>query len=194
MSAIKCRNRSDTQITPIKLNRKWPIAARRAFLLAPIAARLAVMVVPKFSPNTKAHAVGKLIIPAAAHVSVRAITALEDCKTTVSTVPVAMSAIKCSTVSGLNLVNHWVTHGLDAKSAGMVFFIKSNPKNNSPKPTAASPIRRSATHLVGKNWLKKPSAITGKANKEIWILNPNKLTTQAVSVVPILAPKITPSA
>ena len=89
-----------TQITPITLKRKCPNAARRAVLLAPMAARLAVMVVPMFSPSTRAHEVGKSIIPAAAQVSVMAITALEDCKITVKIVPLKIKINKFSKLLG----------------------------------------------------------------------------------------------
>ena len=174
------------------MNKKCPMAARRAVLLAPMAARLAVMVVPMFSPSTRAQAVGKLIIPAAAQVSVMAMTALEDCKIMVSTVPVKISKIKVQAVSGENLDSHSTTNGLWAKSAGMAFFMMSKPKNSKPKPNKPSAVRLAATHLAGRNWLKKPMAITGRAKSEIWILKPNKLTIQAVIVVPMFAPNMTP--
>ena len=68
----------------------------------------------------------------------------------------------------------------------------SKPKNNSPKPTIVSPMRRTTINR-GVNWAKKPTAITGSAKSEISILNPNKLTIHAVIVVPMLAPKMTPN-
>ena len=62
-------------------------AERLAVRGAPIAARLAVMVVPMFSPNTKAAALGKLIKPEAAAAKVTAIMALEDWKIMVRIIP-----------------------------------------------------------------------------------------------------------
>ena len=76
-----------TQITPNTLNTKWANAARLACVLAVNAARLAVMVVPIFSPNTRAAPNSRLIQPLAHMISVIAIVAAEACTIMVSIVP-----------------------------------------------------------------------------------------------------------
>ncbi len=48
------KNKMSTQITPKTLKRRWAMAVRLAWVLALIAARFAVTVVPIFSPITSA--------------------------------------------------------------------------------------------------------------------------------------------
>ena len=85
---VKKGNTHSTQMTPNTLNTKWAKAARRACVLPVKAARLAVMVVPMFSPNTKAAPSSKLIQPLAHMMSVMAIVAEDACTIMVSTVPI----------------------------------------------------------------------------------------------------------
>ena len=89
----KMGNIASTQRTPKKLNTKWASAARLAVVLATTAARLAVTVVPMFSPNTIEAAISKLIQPLAHITKVSAIVAEEDCIRIVSTVPINMKRI-----------------------------------------------------------------------------------------------------
>ncbi len=69
------------------LNMRWEKAALFAEMLAGIAARFAVMVVPMFSPMFMAAALGKSIHPLVAIINVMATVALEDCTIMVSTGP-----------------------------------------------------------------------------------------------------------
>ena len=80
--------RQSTQITPKTLNTKWANAALLACVLPVNAARLAVMVVPIFSPNTNAAPNSKLIQPLAHMISVIAIVAADACTTIVRIVPI----------------------------------------------------------------------------------------------------------
>ena len=84
----KGSNKISTQSTPKTLNMRCAKAARRACVLAVNAARLAVIVVPIFSPNTKAAPSSKLIHPLAHIISVMAMVAAEACTIMVSSVPI----------------------------------------------------------------------------------------------------------
>ena len=81
-------NNINTQITPNTLNIRCAKAALRACVLAVSAARLAVMVVPMFSPNTNAAPSSKLIQPLAHIIRVIAIVAEDACTIIVNTVPI----------------------------------------------------------------------------------------------------------
>ena len=67
----------NTQMTPNTLKQKWANAARLACVLAVSAARLAVIVVPMFSPNTSAAPSSRLIQPLAHIINVIAMVAAE---------------------------------------------------------------------------------------------------------------------
>ena len=85
--------RQSTQITPNILNTKCAIAALRDCVLPVKAAKLAVMVVPIFSPKTNAAPSSKLIQPLAHIIKVIAIVAAEACTIMVSTVPIRTKRI-----------------------------------------------------------------------------------------------------
>ena len=68
---------------------RWAKAARRAETLPERAARLAVMVVPMFSPSTIAAAISKGIQPWVHMMRVMATVALDDCTMMVRIVPMA---------------------------------------------------------------------------------------------------------
>ena len=74
-------------MTPKTLNVRCAKAARRACVFPVRAARLAVMVVPMFSPSTSAAPSSKLIQPLAHMMSVMAMVAADACTIMVSTVP-----------------------------------------------------------------------------------------------------------
>ena len=86
-SSMKGWKMINTQITPNTLKTKWANAARLACVLAVNAARLAVMVVPMFSPKTSAAPSSRLIQPLAHIINVIAIVAAEACTIIVSMVP-----------------------------------------------------------------------------------------------------------
>ena len=64
------------------------------------------------------------------------------------------------------------------------------PRNKSPKPIKAWPMFLFRLRFVSVR--KKPAPKIGSANEEILKLKPKIETIQAVIVVPMLAPKITP--
>jgi hypothetical protein len=71
-------------------------------------------------------------------------------------------------------------------------FKKDKPKNNKPNPMKHSPIGFNLLFLISINI--NPSPIMGIDNDEMSYLIPNKVIIQAVIVVPILEPIITPIA
>ena len=82
-----------TQVTPNTLNTKWAIAVRLACTLAPRATRLAVPVVPMFSPITKAMPRYMGSTPVEQSKMVMAITAADDCTMSVMIVPIIKKMI-----------------------------------------------------------------------------------------------------
>ena len=87
MPLVRGEKTISTQMTPNTLNIRCAMAARRACVLPVMAARLAVMVVPMFSPSTKAAPNSKEIHPLAHMMRVMAIVAADACTIMVSTVP-----------------------------------------------------------------------------------------------------------
>ena len=73
-----------------------------------------------------------------------------------------------------------------------VFPNKSRPRNNNPKPRIISP--KSFILYLFRDLAKKPNPIRGIAKADILNEKPKKETIQAVTVVPIFAPKIIPIA
>ena len=83
------KNTISTHTTPKTLNRRWAIAVRRACVFAFRAARLAVTVVPMFSPMTSAMPWKIVIAPVEQRTMVMAIRAAELCTSAVSRVPIS---------------------------------------------------------------------------------------------------------
>ena len=79
--------RAIAQMTPNTLNTVCARAALFAETFATAAAILAVIVVPMFSPSTRAAAIGKGIQPKLTMTRVRAMVAEDDCSNIVRTVP-----------------------------------------------------------------------------------------------------------
>ena len=123
--------------------------------------------------------------------SVMAIVADEDCRMSVSTVP---KARKMSTEP-----KPWADHdctnastsGVSPRS-GTDSFMNDKPRNRRQKPTMSS--------LMLRRWLRfelesrKPTAMSGTARMEMSALKPSHDTSHAVTVVPMLAPMMTPMA
>ena len=86
-------NMASTHATPNKLNRKWAKAALLAVVLATMAAKFAVIVVPMFSPKTMEAAISNPIHPLAHMTSVNAIVAEEDWIRIVRAVPISMNSM-----------------------------------------------------------------------------------------------------
>ena len=155
------------------------------------AAILAVIVVPIFSPSTIAAPIWNGIQPILIIISVRAIVALDDCKTSVSTVP---NNINISTYQKPISVQPWIndnTSGVSFKS-GTDSFISDKPRKSNEKP-----MMHSLKFLLRSFFdmrITKPNAISGTARIEMSALKPKSEISQAVTVVPMLAPIITPIA
>lgn len=75
------------------MNTKWAMAARLAWVFAPSAARLAVAVVPMFSPITRAMPRYIGSTPLEQSIIVMAIRAADDWRMHVSTVPINRNTI-----------------------------------------------------------------------------------------------------
>ena len=86
------KNTKSIQSTPKILKNMWAKAARRACVLAERAARLEVIVVPMFSPSTRAIPIEIGMAPLPQSNMVMAITAADDCTQKVSTPPRSRNA------------------------------------------------------------------------------------------------------
>ena len=155
------------------------------------AAMFAVMVVPIFSPRTIAAAISNCIQPIFSIIRVRATVALEDCSTRVSMVP---RARKRSTEPKPCPDQVWMnprTSGWALRS-GTDSFIRDKPRNRRLNPIMNSLMLRNLSFF--ERLITKPRAISGTARAETSALNPKMEMIQAVIVVPIFAPIITPIA
>ncbi len=122
--------------------------------------------------------------------SVIATVALDDCTITVSTVPITKKISVDKKPKSEKPLTKASTSGLFCKS-GIELLSKSNPKNKNAKPKINSP--SDLRLLFAENMRGKP--IPSKGMETILIENlpkPNKDIIHAVTVVPTLAPIITP--
>ena len=90
-----------------------------------------------------------------------------------------------------HVVTNSNTAGVSLRS-GTDSFMKESPRKRSEKPTMSSPmfLRLSCFELEKR----KPKIINGIASIEMSALKPNHATNQAVTVVPMFAPMMTPMA
>ena len=84
----KGKKTTRTHMTPNTLKSRWARAALRAWVLADMAAMLAVTVVPMFSPITRAIPWKIVIAPVVHRTMVIAISAADDCAMQVRTDPI----------------------------------------------------------------------------------------------------------
>jgi len=184
-------NRIRAHITPNTLNMVCESAARFAEGLPTEAAMLAVMVVPIFSPRTIAQAIGNGIHPMLSIIRVIAIVADDDWSTRVSTEPKPRKIRTDQNPNPDHVFTNSNTSGVCLRS-GTESFMNERPRKRSEKPTTSSPM-----FLL---WFffeidrMNPTSIKGTARIEISALNPSHATIHAVTVVPMLAPMMTPIA
>ena len=183
--------RINAQITPNTLNMVWDSAARLAEGLPTDAAIFAVIVVPMFSPRTIAHAIGNGIHPMLSMIRVIAIVADEDWRMRVSTVPTPRKISTEPNPCPDHCLTNSSTSGVCLRS-GTDSFMNESPRKRSENPTISSPMFLCWFFLELEK--RNPSNISGTARMEISALNPRRDTIQAVIVVPMLAPMITPIA
>ena len=159
--------------------------------MATAAAMLAVIVVPIFSPSTIAAAMSNPIHPLDTNTIVRAIVALEAWSTIVRIVPIARKmrtepnpypVMFCTNARASGCSSRF---GTDALRAARPRISRENPMMHWPM------LLLRLFLLVEKI---NPRATNGMATVEISTLNPNTAMSQAVTVVPILAPIMTPIA
>ena len=180
-----------SQMTPVTLNTVWAIAALLADTFPTAAAMFAVIVVPIFSPSTIAAAISKGIHPKLTITRVRAMVALDDCRTIVRAVPIRT---KMSTEPKPKSVHFWMNASASGwlPRSGTESFRAARPINSRAKPIMNSPMLLRLLFLDMKK--TKPTAMRGIARIEMSAENPSRDISQAVTVVPILAPIITPIA
>ncbi len=187
---VKNLNIRSIHITPKTLNMRWANAARFADMFAEKAAMLAVMVVPMFSPIIIAAADSNPIQPREHMMSVMATVALDDCTIIVNTVPISKKiSVERNPKLAKSLTNA-STSGLFCKS-GIESFRKSSPINKKANPKINSP--KDLRLLFAENMRGSPTPSNGMDMMLMENLpKPNKDIIHAVTVVPILAPMITP--
>ncbi len=170
-------------VTRLKIT--WVAATRRAFEVAPSADRIAVEVVPMLVPITIAHAASIDISPPWAAVMMIAITAPEACISTVSRVPMPTRISQPVKPGAM-----WSCRFMVAPKPEKVSLSASMPRKSTPKPASAWPSARWRT-VRPASIRVAPMPTKGSAKASIRKLKPSAATSQALSVVPTLEPKIT---
>ena len=180
---------------PIILKYKWTKAARLAFFFAPIAEINAVIQVPIFCPMMIGSAVPKVTLPVAQSACKIPTDAEEDWITAVRTAPAIIPS------TGLeNMVRMLVNSGTSANGF-TAFDMVSIPNIRTANPSKIPPISCFFSSLVNIRRMIPISAKIGQKDvgfkncKTILLLSmPDRLTIQDVTVVPILAPMMIPTA
>ena len=168
------------------LNSTCAAARRRALEVAPIAARMAVSVVPTLAPTTMPAPASTGIMPPPTAVSARANVAEEACSTMVSSPPTKTDRATpaASPLSEGNACG---------PSPSKPCLSMSMPRNSSPNPATAMPSapRREPSPV---SLSAMPMPMNGRANASIFSLKPSHATSQPVTVEPKLEPNTTHSA
>ena len=144
-----------------------------------------------FSPSTIAQAIPNGIHPMLNMMSVMAMVAEDDCNTRVKIVPKARNNNTEPKPCADQVLTNSNTSGVCLRS-GTDSFMNESPRNKRLKPTISSPMFLRWFFFELEK--RKPNSINGMARIEISALKPKNATIQAVMVVPILAPIITPMA
>ena len=158
-------------------------------MFAGMAAIFAVIVVPRFSPNTMAQAISYEIHPWLHIINVMAMVAEEDCKIIVNTDPIKKKSRMDPYPISVNCCKKESMSGLLCRFGTLSF------RNAIPIKRRANPIMNSPKDfllLLEEKIKGRDKPIRGKAAILMSNLNPKKEISQAVRVVPILAPIITP--
>ena len=164
------------------------MAARFADTFPEMDAIIGVIQVPIFPPKIIAAAISNEIQPLLHIINAIARVALDACTTIVSNAPMAMN-IK------IEKYPIWVYSVSTAKISGLAFrsgteFLRySSPMNRNAKPSRNSPIEFRLLFCDKKKGRAIP--IIGNTNSDTFTLKPNRAITQAVTVVPTLAPIMT---
>lgn len=176
---------SNAAIPVIILKITCPLAVRFAFAVAPIAANMAVSVVPIFAPITDAAASWSGMLVVLAIVSITAIDALDDCIIIVST-----------NHPSRNQMSEYIQFPLIPAKSKIVPMCEKPvcknqiPRNSNPNHDKISPIfqNRFFSHKI---LMRTHNPITGNANSSIFNFNQINATSHPVMVVPTLVPNIT---
>ena len=184
-------NMISIQITPNTLNSVCARAARFAEVFPTAAAIFAVMVVPMFSPRTIAQASSKSISPEVVRSMVMAMVALDACRTIVRMVPARRNMMSDQNPNSVKCAKNATIASLLLSNVPAELFMNDRPRNIRAKPTMNSPtcLYCCFFELVRMN----PKIINGTENAEMSTENLTAVT-HAVSVVPIFAPMMMPTA
>ena len=164
-------------------------ATRLLARLPTTAARLAVKVVPMFSPRTMAKACSRLMTPDTRAARVNAVAADEDWIKAVNPAPNSKNSTLLPNPSprwGKKVVNNsW------APSTAIWSFNRSNPMKSKANPKTMSAICLGTRRSSNNSGTARPASGSAKSLSE----NPPKDSTinQAVIVVPTLVPSSTPT-
>ena len=195
INAFRCRNglkKNITRIEPNTLNTRCARAVRLELTLVDAAAKFDVMVVPIFSPKMKATALGNVMTPVDMSNIAIVVAAAEDCRQNVIMAPIRIkiSVLNVVLVKGARKV---VTASL--LSSGSAYPLTMlRPRNRNANPIRNEP--KSLVFCFSKNDdSTNPTNISGMAI-DPRLNDPSRLTanSHAVTVVPMLAPIITPMA
>ena len=164
-------------------------ATRLLARLPTTAARLAVKVVPMFSPRTMAKACSKLMTPETRAAKVNAVAAEEDWIKAVS--PAPNNKNKTLLPSPSPRLGRKVAKSSWAPSTAIWSFNRSKPMNSKAKPKTMSAICLGTRRSSNNSGTASPASGSAKSLSE----NPPKDNTinQAVIVVPTLVPSSTPT-
>lgn len=193
MSLRKGRNRIVAQITPKRLNTICALAVLFADMFATDAAILEVMVVPMFSPSTIAAAIENGMKPLATSTIVMAIVAAEDWSIKVITAPVTIKMMMEPKPKPVSRDRKILTGSLSSRTVEVSLRV-ARPRNRRAKPIRNSPPLFRFFFFIERRTKAKNISGTAMVPK----LKPpppnDRAKIQAVTVVPILAPIMTPIA
>ena len=177
--------------TPNTLKNMCARAARRACVLAVSEAMKAVIVVPMFCPIAKAAACSKpkpgMFMPKS--MSVMAIVAAEACTIIVTTAPTTTKSRMVKNESC------GTCDSMPATMSPMFMALAASCRNDKPMKRNEKPKMNSPMLFLWPfplNISGMPMASIGMANAAMFTLKPTAEIIHAVTVVPMLAPMITP--
>ena len=179
----------NAHVTPITLMLRWAKAARRAWVLAPIATIFAVIVVPTFSPSTRRIPWSICNTPVEQRIMVIAMMAALDCTQSVSTVPMNRKKNEFQKLLSLKREKNALMTALASGSctrAKPVSLRVPSPKKRNAAPNKKSPMIRRRFMYISMI----PTKNAGKTKSEMLNEKPNDMI-HAVTVVPMCAPMMT---
>ncbi len=180
---IKISLRGRIKIAPIRLNSKWITAAFFAILLAEMEDKRAVIHVPMFAPKMIGKPTAILILPVVVNATRTPVVAEDDCTNTVIPKPIKIPRYHWLPMAIIKFLN--TSESLKGYIASL---ISSIPNIKIPNPRRILATSRLFLAFAKRN-MREPEKIKMGTTAPIF-----KETKNAVVVVPMLAPMITPVA